>query len=108
MTAQWRVETETMPDRDSPTTRYRFVTLRGRFEHGCPGQRAHGWVKEHLIKEKSDIDLLGEFMTAPKCDTAAVNVAADGYGERGIGAAGTFAVSTSSGNRAAGRTPPAW
>jgi hypothetical protein len=41
------------------------------------------WVREPLIKQKQDIDVIGEFATAPKCDVAEVN-------------------------RAAGRTPAAW
>jgi len=42
------------------------------------------WVVEHLIKEKKDIELLGEFMTAPRCDVEAVNKAAKEYGQQGI------------------------
>ena len=42
------------------------------------------WVGEYLIKDKRDIDLIAEFVTAPKCDVAAVNRAADEFGERGL------------------------
>jgi uroporphyrinogen decarboxylase len=37
-----------------------------------------------LIKQKQDIDVIGEFATAPKCDVAEVNRAAEEMGERGI------------------------
>jgi uroporphyrinogen decarboxylase len=83
-TAQWRVETEAIAGAESPTTRYRFVTPRGELSMVLQANEHTAWVTEHLIKEKSDIDLLGEFMTAPKCDTAAVNAAVDEFGQRGI------------------------
>ena len=42
------------------------------------------WVVEYLIKRKSDIDLIGKFATAPKCDVEAVNREAAAFGDRGL------------------------
>jgi len=42
------------------------------------------WVLEPLVKQKRDIDLIGEFCTAPLCDVETVNRAAQEYGERGL------------------------
>jgi hypothetical protein len=42
------------------------------------------WQTERFVKEKHDIDLIGEFMTMPLCDVEAVNREADAYGERGL------------------------
>ena len=42
------------------------------------------WVSEYLIKNKSDIELLGEFMTAPNCDVDIVNRETEKFGDRGI------------------------
>jgi uroporphyrinogen-III decarboxylase len=42
------------------------------------------WVVEPLIKEKRDIDLIGEYVTAPKCDVPAVNEVAEAFGQRGL------------------------
>jgi uroporphyrinogen-III decarboxylase len=42
------------------------------------------WVAEHLIKEKSDVDLIAEFATAPKCDVEEVNREAAALGDRGL------------------------
>jgi uroporphyrinogen-III decarboxylase len=42
------------------------------------------WVGEHLIKERGDIDLIGEFATAPKCDVEMVNLEAEAFGQRGL------------------------
>ena len=42
------------------------------------------WLCEHVIKEKSDIDIIAKYMPAPKCDVDAINKAADEFGERGL------------------------
>jgi hypothetical protein len=42
------------------------------------------WVSEHLVKEKNDIDIIGEYVTAPKCDVEQVNREAEEFGERGL------------------------
>lgn len=81
---QWHVESEAVPGLELPATRYRFVTPRGELSMVLEANEHTAWVTERLIKEKRDVDLLGEFMTAPKCDVAAVNAAADACGERGI------------------------
>ena len=83
-TDRWRVHAETVTGSVLPTTRYRFVTPRGELSMVLQANEHTAWVTEHLIKEKSDIDLLGEFMTAPRCDTAAVNDVAGQFGEQGI------------------------
>lgn len=41
-------------------------------------------MTEHLIKDKRDIDLIGKYVTAPKCDIAQVNKEAEAFGERGL------------------------
>jgi len=42
------------------------------------------WVTERLIKEKADIDVIGEYVTAPKCDVDEVNRQAADFGDQGI------------------------
>lgn len=83
-TERWRVFTEEISGREWPTTRYRFATPRGELSMTLQVQEHTSWVVEHLIKKKADIDLIGEYVTAPKCDAEAVNVEARGFGERGI------------------------
>jgi uroporphyrinogen-III decarboxylase len=41
-------------------------------------------VQEHLIKDKSDIELLGQYLPPVYCDVVAVNQDATAYGERGL------------------------
>jgi uroporphyrinogen decarboxylase len=83
-TDQWRIFTEALPGHEWPTTRYRFVTPKGALSMVLQSNEHTTWVTDHLIQQKRDIDLLGEFVTAPKCDTEAVNRAAMAFGERGI------------------------
>ncbi|HDL18288.1 MAG TPA: hypothetical protein ENH29_04485, partial [Bacteroidetes bacterium] len=42
------------------------------------------WVAEYPVKEKSDIDLIGEFITAPNCDVRSVDEEAENFGNRGL------------------------
>jgi uroporphyrinogen-III decarboxylase len=42
------------------------------------------WLSEPLVKRKPDIDLIGKYVVAPKCDVATVNEVAMQFGERGI------------------------
>jgi uroporphyrinogen decarboxylase len=83
-TDQWRIYPEEIPDQKFKTVRYRFVTPKGSLTMTLQSNEHTSWVTEHLVKEKPDIDLLGEYMTAPKCDVEAVNKVVEEYGERGI------------------------
>lgn len=80
----WRVETEDVPDPRYQTTRYRFVTPKGELTMTLQSNEHTSWLGEHLIKEKDDIDLIGEYVTAPKSDVEAVNRAAEAFGARGL------------------------
>lgn len=84
ITDDWRISSEDIPNQEYQTTRHRFHTPRGDLSMVVQSNEYTAWVTEHLIKEKRDIDLLDRFMPAPHCDVAAVNRAADDFGERGI------------------------
>lgn len=84
VTDNWRIRVEAIPGLEFPTERYHFITPKGELSMVLQSNEYTSWITEHLIKEKRDIDLLGDFMPAPKCDVAAVNREADAYGERGI------------------------
>ena len=84
VTDSWRIEPVALSGMEYPTTRYRFITPKGELSMVLQSNEFTTWITEHLIKEKKDLDLLGEFMPAPKCDIDAVNRAADAFGERGI------------------------
>ena len=82
--ARWRIVEEPIPGQEYPTTRHRIVTPKGDLTVVLQSNDQTTWCIEHLIKEKRDIELIGEFGTLPLCDTAAINRAADSFGERGI------------------------
>jgi uroporphyrinogen decarboxylase len=83
-TDSWRVHGQEVPGLEYPATRYRFVTPRGELTMALRSNEHTSWVIEPLIKEKRDIDLIGNYATAPKCDVAEVNRIADEYGEQGL------------------------
>lgn len=83
-TDRWHVERRDLPGFDLPTTEFRFVTPGGSLRMVLQANEHTAWVKEHLIKNKADIDILGQYMTAPKCDVEAVNHVADTVGHRAI------------------------
>ena len=83
-TDQWRVFKEEVPGQEWPTACFRFVTPKGELSMVLQSHEHTTWVAEHLIKNKSDIDLIGEFVTAPKCNVEAVNTEAELFGEGGI------------------------
>ncbi len=82
--ASWRTEWEDLPNGTCKTQRYRFVTPKGTLTMVTESNDQTTWVSEYLIKDKRDIDLIGEFVTKPWCDAEAFNRVAEGYGERGL------------------------
>lgn len=83
-TDNWRIEFEEVPNPRYVTVRYRIITPKGELTTVLQSNEYTTWVTEHLIKQKSDIDIIGEYVTAPKCDVEAVNETAEAYGERGL------------------------
>lgn len=83
-TDEWRIESEILSHPRYATTRYRIITPKGELTTVMQSNEHTTWVSEHLIKGKSDIDLIGEFVTAPKCDVDAVIATAEEFGERGL------------------------
>lgn len=82
--ASWRVETDDLPGHEYHTVRYRFVTPKKTLSMVLQSNEHTAWVTEHLVKDPSDIDIIGEYVTHPLCDVAAVNREADALGDRGI------------------------
>jgi len=80
----WRIEAEDVPGLEYATVRYRFVTPRKTLTTVLQSSEFTSWITERLVKEKSDIDAIGESVTAPLCDVDEVNRLAAAYGERGL------------------------
>jgi len=80
----WRIEHELAPDPQYETIRYRFITPKKTLTTVLQSNEHTSWVVERLVKEKSDIEIIAEHATRPKCDVDAVNREAQEYGERGM------------------------
>jgi len=80
----WRVRREELPGHEYPAVRWSFVTPKRTLSMVLESDRYSSWVVEPLIKEKRDIEVIGEYCTAPRCDVATVNRAAEQFGERGL------------------------
>ncbi len=83
-TDEWRIKWKELPDPEYRTVRYTFLTPKGTLSMVLQSNEYTAWVSEYLIKDRRDIDIIGEFVTAPKCDVEAVNLAADEVGDWGI------------------------
>jgi hypothetical protein len=80
----WRIEYTKIDDPQYDTTRAEVITPKGTLSAVLQSNEYTTWVTEHLIKEKKDIDLVGEFVTQPLCDTEELNAVADTYGESAL------------------------
>jgi uroporphyrinogen decarboxylase len=81
---QWRFQVEELKNREYLTHRFKIITPKKVLSMVLQSDAHTTWVAEHLIKEKSDIDLIAKYMTRPKCDVKAINEAADQEGERAL------------------------
>lgn len=80
----WQVLSEDISTGENQAIRYRFVTPRGTLTMATQSNDQTTWVVEPPVKEKRDIDLIGDYATHPLCDVEAVNRVAESYGERGL------------------------
>lgn len=80
----WRFQLEKLDGYEYDTTRFNIITPGKTLSMVLQSNEHTTWVSEHLIKEKSDINLIAKYMTSPKCDVNAINNAADEYGSRGL------------------------
>ncbi len=80
----WRIEREAIETGTFPATRYTIHTPRGLLTAEIQKNMYTEWMTERPVKQKSDIDLLAEYLPAPVCDLAAVKVRAEGFGDRGL------------------------
>ena len=80
----WHLECEAVPDPRYQATRYRFSTPQGTLTTLLQDDGRTTWVRERLVKEKRDIEIVEAITLEPRCDIEAVNEAADTFGDRGI------------------------
>jgi uroporphyrinogen decarboxylase len=83
-TDSWRFSSEDIAGNVYPTKRLNIITPVKTLTMVLQSDEHTTWLCEHVIKEKSDIDILARYMPAPKCDVKAINESADEFGDRGI------------------------
>lgn len=80
----WRIAVEQLPHPRFLTRRLTCKTPRKDLTMVLQSDRHTTWISEHLVKAKSDIDVIAAYMTVPLCDTDAVNREAARIGEQGL------------------------
>jgi uroporphyrinogen decarboxylase len=80
----WRVEREELADAKYHTVRFRISTPRGMLSMVLQDDDRTRWVRERLLKHKSDIELISDFAPVPLCDIKTVDHERSVVGERGI------------------------
>ncbi|MCK5067101.1 MAG: hypothetical protein KAR16_06675 [Bacteroidales bacterium] len=80
----WQFRVEKLENSDYLTNRFSIITPKKTLSMVLQSDAHTTWVAEHLIKEKSDIDVIARYMTHPKCDVEAVNLSADEYGKQSL------------------------
>ena len=83
-TDNWRFESEEIIGLSYPTKKLSIVTPARTLSMVLQSDQHTTWLSEHVIKEKSDIDILAKYMPSPKCDVATINAASDEFGDRGL------------------------
>jgi uroporphyrinogen decarboxylase len=81
---QWRIGVDVISGQEYPTVCYTFSTPDGSLSMVLASNEHTSWVVEHLVKEKSDIEIIQKHITHPLADVEAVNSLVEQYGERGL------------------------
>ena len=84
MSDNWVIMLEKMEGYAYPTQRFNIITPEKTLSMILQSNEHTTWVKEHLLKEKSDIDILARYMTYPMCDVYQINQKADEFGDKGL------------------------
>ena len=80
----WQIELEPLEDPNYTTQRFNIITPGQKLSMVLQSNEHTTWLAEHLVKEKSDIDVISKYMTYPLCDVQEINRAADEFGDRGL------------------------
>lgn len=83
-TDNWRFSFEKINGLSYPTKRLSIITPGKTLSMVLQSDIHTTWLTEHVIKEKSDIDILDRYMPAPKCDVTEINRISDEFDKRGL------------------------
>lgn len=80
----WRIALEPLDDPNYATQRFTITTPVKKLSMVLQSNEHTTWLAEHLVKEKSDIDVISKYMTYPLCDVKEINRTVDAFGDRGL------------------------
>ena len=80
----WQIELESLEDPNYTTQRFNIITPGQKLSMVLQSNEHTTWLAEHLVKEKSDIDVISKYMTYPLCDVQEINRAAVEFSDRGL------------------------
>ncbi|WZL81608.1 uroporphyrinogen decarboxylase family protein [Vallitaleaceae bacterium 9-2] len=80
----WRVTAQELPDPDYKTIRYTIHTPKKQLTMVKQCNEYTCWVGEHLVKEKSDIDVIAQYAPIEQCDVEAINKVAAQTGNKAL------------------------
>ncbi len=80
----WQIDLEPLEDPNYDTQRFKIITPEKKLSMVLQSNEHTTWLAEHLVKEKSDIDVISKYMTYPLCDVEEINRAANEFGSRGL------------------------
>ncbi len=83
-TDSWQFKTEPLSGYSYETIKFSIITPEKNLWMILQSNEHTTWVAEHLVKEKSDLDLIAKYMSSPSCDVELVNKTAAEYGQRGL------------------------
>jgi uroporphyrinogen decarboxylase len=81
---QWKIRTDIIPGQKYDTKRFNIITPEKTLSMILQSNVHTTWIAEHLIKEKSDLDVVAKYLPAPKCDVEAVNKFAAEIGDSAL------------------------
>lgn len=84
MSDNWIIKLENEDGYSYPTQRFNIITPEKTLSMLLQSNEHTTWVKEHLIKDKKDIDIIAKYMTYPLCDVDEINKKADEVGDSAL------------------------
>jgi hypothetical protein len=80
----WRITGKFSNSGEYPTTEYTIHTPGGNLVAVLQSNEHTTWTTKHMLERKEDIELIGNYMTMPLCDTAAVNRISEATGQTAL------------------------
>ena len=81
---KWYYKIEIIEGQKYPTQKFSIITPEKELSMILQSNEYTTWVKERLLKEKSDIEIIAKYVTHPLYHVESVNQTAEEFGEKGL------------------------